>query len=384
LVPTEVGYPIERKCGATTEPRMSALSRIRIVEAQIDARNPRPIVRRVIAVDTDRLTGSLPTGYRARPFEDRDREPWVAERNTWYGPMQQGDADEWRAWEAMAPDETLVRIIVEDESSRVAGVANISAGGAVRPPDGAQVGGVSVARAHRGMGIGSALLAVIVDEAVRRKAPRFLADTSAAFSESLEWAAKRGFREIGRRIESYVELASFDPAPFSARVDEVRRSGIALRTIGEILDGRDGDSRETFIRALYDAETPMWEDIPWDTPTPHWSYDHFRRMGFESGQLLGDLSVVAYDRHVIAGFTLTLRRQSRDGYTQMTGVGRDYRGRGLATAIKVEALSRAKAKGLRALLTTNDEPNKTMRKINARLGYQTLPAHVQLEKPLLH
>jgi mycothiol synthase len=68
----------------------------------------------------------------------------------------------------------------------------------------------------------------------------------------------------------------------------------------------------------------------------------------------------------------------------MTGVGRDYRGRGLATAIKVEALSRAKAKGLRAMLTTNDEPNKAMREINAKLGYQPLPAHVQLEKPLLH
>ena len=65
-------------------------------------------------------------------------------------------------------------------------------------------------------------------------------------------------------------------------------------------------------------------------------------------------------------------------------LGRAYRGRGLATAIKVEALLRAKAKGLRAMLTTNDEPNKAMREINAKLGYQLLPAHVQLEKPLLH
>jgi hypothetical protein len=34
------------------------------------------------------------------------------------------------------------------------------------------------------------------------------------------------------------------------------------------------------------------------------------------------------------------------------------------------------------MLTTNDEPNKAMRRINAQLGYQTLPAHVQLEKKL--
>jgi len=338
----------------------------------------------MIALDTDRLTASLPKGYRARPFEERDREPWIVERNTWYGPMEQGSAEDWRVWETMSPDDSMLRLVVEDETGRLAAMANVSDGGAFRHPDGAQSGGVSVSRADRGKGIGSALLAVIIDEAVRRKAPRFLAGASDGHPESLAWASKRGFREIGRRIESYVELASFDPSRFSARVDEVRRSGIVFRTIHEIVDGRDGETRERFIKALHDAERPMWEDIPWATPTPHWPFERFRQMAFESGQMLADASIVAYDGQTIAALTTTGKRESRDGYTWMTGVGRDYRGRGLATAIKVEALSRAKAKGLRALLTTNDEPNKVMREINAKLGYQTLPAHVQLEKPLLH
>jgi len=338
----------------------------------------------MIAVDTERLTASLPAGYRARPFEDRDREAWVAERNTWFGPMEQGSAKEWRAWEAMDPDESQIRIAVDDASGQLAAIADVGAGAAFQHPDGAQSGGVSVARAHRGRGIGSSLLAVIVDEAVRRKAPRFLAGASAAHPDALAWATKRGFREIGRRIEAYVELAGFDAAKFDARASEVRSSGIALKTIAEILDGRDGENRESFIRALYDAETPMWEDVPWATPTPHWSYDRFRHMAFESGRMIADVSVVAYDSEAIVGFTVSGKRQSQDGYTWMTGVGRNYRGRGLATAIKVEALSRAKAKGLRAMLTTNDEPNKAMRQINAKLGYQTLPAYVQLAKPLLH
>jgi L-amino acid N-acyltransferase YncA len=337
----------------------------------------------VIALDTDRLTASLPRGYRARPFEERDREAWIVERNAWYGPMEQGSADEWRAWETMSPDDSLLRLVVEDETGRLAAIADVSSGGAFAHPDGAQSGGVSVARADRCKGIGSALLAVMVAEAARRKAPRFLGGASAAHPDSLEWAAKRGFREIGRRIEAYVELASFDPTRFSARLDQVRRSGLAFRTIEEILAGRDAEGREEFIRALHDAERPMWEDIPWATPTPHWPFDRFRRMAFESGQMLADASIVAYAGDTIAGLTTTGKRDRRDGYTWMTGVGRDYRGRGLATAIKVEALSRAKAKGLRAMLTTNDEPNKAMREINANLGYQTLPAHVQLEKPLL-
>lgn len=342
------------------------------------------IVARVTSVDTERLTASLPKGYRARPFEERDREPWVAERNTWYGPMEQGNAKEWRIWESMTPDDSRLRLIVEDKSGRIAAMADVSNGGAFAHPDGAQSGGVSVARADRGKGIGSALLAVIIDEAIRRKAPRFLAGASEAHADALAWAAKRGFREIGRRIEAFVELATFDPSAFAARVDEVLRSGIVFRTIEDILDGRDDAGRERFIRGLHEAERPMWEDIPWATPTPHWPLERFRQLGFESGQMIADASVVAYDGETIAALTTTGKREGIDGYTWMTGVGRDYRGRGLATAIKVEALSRAKAKGLRAMLTTNDEPNKAMREINAKLGYQTLPAHVQLEKPLLH
>lgn len=338
----------------------------------------------MIALDTEGLTAILPKGYRARPFEERDREPWVEERNTWYGPMESGNAEEWRVWESLSPDATLLRIAVDDPSGHVAAMADVSAGGPVPLPDGAQVGGVSVARAHRGKGIASALLAVVIDEAIRRKAPRFLAGASAAHAESVEWAEKRGFREIGRRIEAYVDLAGFDPAPYRARVDEVRQSGIAFKSIAEILDGTNDESREAFIRALHDAEGPMWEDIPWATPTPHWPYEHFRRLAFESGQMIPGASVIAYDGTTIAALSTTGKRESQDGYTWMTGVARGYRGRGLATAIKVEALSRAKANGLRAMLTTNDEPNKAMRQINAKLGYQTLPAHIQLEKPLLH
>ena len=338
----------------------------------------------MIAIDPDRLTASLPKGYRARPFEDRDREAWIPERNAWYGPMEQGSAEEWRIWETMSPDDSLLRLVVEDPSGRLAAMADVSDGGAFRHPDGAQGGGVSVARADRGKGIASALLAVIIDEAIRRKAPRFLAGVSEAHPDAVRWAAKRGFSEIGRRIEAYVELATFDPSSFAPRVEAVRRSGITFRSIAEILDGRDAAGKERFIRELHEAERPMWEDIPWATPTPHWPLDRFRQMGFESGQMLADASIVAYDGETIAGFTTTGRRESLDGYTWMTGVGRDHRGRGLATAIKVEALSRAKAKGLRAMLTTNDEPNKAMREINAKLGYQTLPAHIQLEKPLLH
>ena len=95
-----------------------------------------------------------------------------------------------------------------------------------------------------------------------------------------------------------------------------------------------------------------------------------------------DLSLVAYADETIAGYTLTGAGHPNDGHTYMTGVAREYRGRGIATALKVDALARAKAKGLRAMKTVNDEPNKAMRGVNIKLGYQPVPDHVELEKAL--
>ena len=333
-------------------------------------------------VDLERVSARLPTGYRARQFEDRDREPLIEERNTWFEPMEHQDAEEWRNWERIAPDPTQYRIVVEDPGARVIGSANLGAGAVARHPDGAQTGGVGVARAHRGRGIGTALLEEIEDEARRRKAPRLLSGVSAAHPFALEWGNKHGYREIGRRIESFVELAAFDPAQWADKVAAVRASGIRFRTFAEVMAERDGNGVEDFYRSVFDAQGPMWEDIPFATRLEPWTYERFRKLAFESGQMLAEASVLAYDGPVIAGFTQTGTRQSRDAYTWMTGTARGYRGRGIATALKVEALSLAKAKGLRAMLTTNDEPNKAMRGINERLGYRMLPAYVQLEKTL--
>jgi len=327
------------------------------------------------------ITGTLPSGYRAREFRDSDRETWVEDRNAERHELQRGSADEWRDWEKLDPPKDLFRVAVEASDDRPVAGADIGPGFFPRP-DGAVNGGANVMRAHRKKGLGSALLAVIEAEAGRRKAPRILASVDASMAGALEWAQKRGYREIGRRIESYVYVQTFDPAPFTDVVDRVNASGLKLRSLTEVLAGRDADSADRFWRALYDADAPMWDDVPWSSPMPHMPWDKFRKMMVESGKLIPDATIVALDGDKIAGYTSTGKSGTDRGYTYMTGTGRDYRGRGIGTALKVAMLAGAKKAGLRAMLTTNDEPNKAMRGINAKLGYVMLPAHIELEKKL--
>lgn len=294
--------------------------------------------------------------------------------------MEQGSADEWRYWENLMRDPTLLRVSVEAPDGSIAALGDIGRGFTARP-DGSQFIGMTVLAPHRRRGIGAALLGALEDEARRREVPKLLGGANEGEKFALDWALGHGYRQIGRRIASYVELATFEPAQFSGDLDRARSAGIRIMSFSEALEGRDAAAQEKWWRALYAAEAPMWEDIPFATPTPHWPYDRFYEAA-TSGQQLADLSLIAYAGDEIVGFTTTGKSKDRDGWTWMTGTARQYRGRGVARALKVEMLTRAKRKGLRAVGTTNDEPNKSMRGINAKLGYQTLPAHVELEKPL--
>jgi mycothiol synthase len=327
------------------------------------------------------LNARLPKGYRARPFEDADREPLITAGNAESHPMEAESADEWRKWENMFSDATKIRLTIVAPDGSIAGSANIQAGMMPRP-DGSQSIGVGVDREHRNKGVGNAMLEAVEAEAKRRGVPRLFAGVSASKPFALEFATKRGYKEIGRRIMSYRELDSYEPAKWKASLDKVASAGVRIRPFSDVLGERDDAGRERFWHELWEAEAPMWDDIPFATPTPHWPFERFYKMTVKSGQLLSDISLVAYQGDRIVGFTTTGDRQKKDGWTWMTGVARDARGKGIAMAIKVDVLARAKAKGLRAMCTVNDEPNKAMRGVNIKLGYQPVPDHVELEKHL--
>ena len=322
----------------------------------------------------------LPAGYRARAFADADRDRFVDARNREQHWMRQGSAAEWRYWENLMKDPTLLRVSVEAPDDSVAAIGDIGVGFTARP-DGSQFVGMTVLAPHRRKGIGSAILAVLEEEARRRKVPKLFAGASEDEAFALDWAIGHGYREIGRRIASYVELAKFDPLRFAEALDRVRAGGFRISSFAEMLDGRDADARERWWRELYAAEGPMWEDVPFATPTPRWSWERFYE-AMTGDRVFTDLCLVAYRDDQIAGFTTTGKSKEEDGWTWFTGTAREHRGSGVARALKVEMLGRAKSKGLRAIGTTNDEPNKAMRGINATLGYQMLPAHVELEKRL--
>ncbi len=100
--------------------------------------------------------------------------------------------------------------------------------------------------------------------------------------------------------------------------------------------------------------------------------------------LLPEGYMIAKDRDRYVGVSVVWRSESdpRGLYQGNTGVIREYRGRGIAMALKLRVLDYAKNKGYERVKTWNDSTNAAMLGINMKLGFKRQVGWITFEKNL--
>lgn len=94
-----------------------------------------------------------------------------------------------------------------------------------------------------------------------------------------------------------------------------------------------------------------------------------------------DAIVLALDDGRVVGFGW-LSVEDDEAYHGMTGVLPEWRGRGVAEAIKRAHIRWTKANGIRTLRTANEVRITAIRRLNERYGYEPEPAEIVLRGPL--
>jgi GNAT superfamily N-acetyltransferase len=82
-----------------------------------------------------------------------------------------------------------------------------------------------------------------------------------------------------------------------------------------------------------------------------------------------------------AKFSLTAARPTVASH-DMTAVKREWRGRGIAGALKRAQIVWAKEAGFERLETQNEVRNAPIRRLNERLGYRPAPGRVVMRGPI--
>lgn len=230
---------------------------------------------------------------------------------------------------------------------------------------------------HQRQGIGTSLYERILADLGKLNAIAVGTSSRETMQATLAFLSKRGFREVLRSWELRLDVTTFDPRPFQKYVDRVEQDGIVLTPLAAEKE-RDPE----WLAKVYDLHTAAMADVPSHTPYTPPPLDQFVRYTIESPWVLLDGYYVAVDGDRYVGESYLNRNKDEPGhlYQGLTGVRREYRGRGLAMALKLKTIAYARDHGYTMIKTWNATVNEGMLAINGRLGFVRQPAWIEFEK----
>jgi GNAT superfamily N-acetyltransferase len=239
---------------------------------------------------------------------------------------------------------------------------------------------IAVDPAARRRGVGSALYQRLMAEMRTRNAIAVRAGVHRETDiDDIRFLTRRGFAEVQRGWQSRLHIPSFDIGAFASAEERVARQGIVLTTLA-VERERDPDA----LRRAYALTSACERDMPSVDPVTEVPFELFIAHTIDSPNAAPDAFFIAKDGARYAGMSGLYRPMAEPGiiYQGLTGVLREYRGRGIAMALKLQTVRYAREHGYIEIRTWNDVRNQPMLRINDALGFARQPAWINFEKPL--
>jgi len=240
--------------------------------------------------------------------------------------------------------------------------------------------GIQVVPEYRRMGFGTRAYDWVWEQIKDRDPKPTLLATYAREddADSMRFAEKRGFRVAQRNQFSMLDVKSFDPKPFEDVLARVDASEVDVRSFAELMKEDD--------QALHKAYEAGWEflqDVPFPEPIQKMPFAQYMSE-VEGPWGMPESWFIAVDQGRYVGMSQLWRipAQPRRLQTGLTGVSRSHRRRGLATALKVRAISGAREAGFVSIRTDNEE-NNPMYDLNVKLGFKPIPSWLAYRNELV-
>jgi ribosomal protein S18 acetylase RimI-like enzyme len=308
-----------------------------------------------------------------RPFAPSDREyAAVADVAAAYDPDMLGDyeyADAERILEldrSFAHDEQPLWRFVAEEQGQIVGYAQLFHIPWLRA-QGYYWSAIRVHPAYTQRGIGAQLGARAWGELQRRQATATWLEVHEQLPAIAAHVERQGFHELFRSWPFALDVANCDPQHFQAALDRTSARGIAITTLAQELE-RDSSC----LTRLYDLHVAITRDIPIPgQPHPAPGFDWFERYALRNPFALPEAYFIAKDgsRYVGESFLQRVRGAPAELSQRVTGIDSQYRGHGIAMALKLATIAYAREQGYARITTGVESNNPGMLAINTRLGF---------------
>ncbi len=232
---------------------------------------------------------------------------------------------------------------------------------------------------ERGHGLGTALLDFLIASARAAGATSLQARPYAEESRALDLLASRSFRETMRMIGLQLDdVPAVSLEPVGWYEGKLAERGLRVTTFAEELSADPDGWRK--LRDVNEAARFGWPD---PDPQPdgslgeEQSVEQFRAQAYDF-HMIPEACFVALDHEQYVGYSaLALRDAARvEGGSGGTAVRPEYRGVGVATALKARCVRWAQENGVSRLSTSSGNP--AMVRVNEKFGFRRTYVEVRL------
>lgn len=275
-----------------------------------------------------------------------------------------------RDWWTLRKDEIRITTLAIDETGEAVGYSDVDRETWMKP--GHFWIKIVVAPHARNQGLGTQMYGEALQTARDQQATHLETSVREDDPASNHFAETRGFAIQYHTFESTLDLTRFDETKFSGVLSRAHEQGFRFFSLAEA-GVTDGNKRKLYeVNRLADLDNTGGDGTFPD-------FYAFSKNVFEASWFRADTQILASlaDRWVGLA-AIGIYPEDNHAYNAFTGVLREFRGRGLAQALKLQTILLAKREGVRYVRTNNDSQNAPMLAINRKLGYQPQPGMYRL------
>jgi mycothiol synthase len=212
----------------------------------------------------------------------------------------------------------------------------------------------------RGRGVGAAVLKRLAAQAFEQGYARASSHVAGDDERSITFAQRFGFEETRRDVQQVLDVRAAEPREIE---------GVEFVSI---------EARPELLELAYPLAQQGYEDMPIE------GLDIQRDSWLAEEATLPAGSFAALAEGEVVGYAGLLRWADDPTKAEhgLTVVRRDWRRRGLASALKERQIAWAAASGIRRLITYTQTGNESMQAVNARLGYVTTDVTIAFTRSL--
>jgi GNAT superfamily N-acetyltransferase len=222
-------------------------------------------------------------------------------------------------------------------------------------------------------GVGKLILSYLEEWASSHQASLLLSEVKDWIPGSLPFAQKHGFLLDAHIFELRLNLNQLDLSESAGPVHRLQDSGITFVTLADI----PGEVSE---KKLYDLYVETSKDNPGHSGNLP-AYPQWRKEALPENCSQEKWVFIALDGDRFVGVsTLFSTEETGVMYTDYTGVKSQYRGRGIAKALKLLSMQTALNEGAHMMTTDTEAGNDVMQSLNRGLGYYPGKGHYRILK----